>query len=749
MSRIVSIIISLVFLMGLINGILGAAIAPSIVGYQGRLTDASDVPLTGTYNVTFRLYDAPVGGTLIWQETHSAVSVQNGLFTAVLGQGTTPIPLNETHFTQSNRWLAVSIGAVEVSPRTQMTSVPFSTRVLTVDLARGGIISGQLELQADASKEGAAVSAALIVRGTNLSRQVRIDPDLEVALSATSNDGDEVFRIDALETGSSLKIKGAANNVVASMNATPNGGDVSVAAVNGDVAAQLSSSPTGGAVAVYEPSAKGDRLSQKKWELTPAALIEFGSTANESLIVMTESATDIGVLRVRNRAAGSLSTVTLGGTADQAFQFTDQAGAVAATITATGISGTGRLSMEWPASKAPCDGTTWSDMGSGNIFNCFTSGPDPAHAENAFVFGENNTVDSKNVLVIGQGNLIDDDGSDPNINGDNSAVIGVNNVMKGDYSFCFGRNNDVRANGSATFGRLNYVDGGGNNFAFGDSNYVTATGNSTISGGNYNLLTSSPNSAIAGGYSQGLDLSGYSFIGAGYDNNIWGTDEPNDRYNVIAGGFSNDITSAGYSTVTGGRDNIVNGDYAWASGRRAVVAASHGGTFLWADSTDTDFNSTAANQFRVRATGGVCFVTGLGPEVGAGLPAGSGSWVACSDRNVKANIERVDTEALLNQLAQIEIATWNYKTQDETIRHIGPMAQDFFAAFKIGEDDRHIATVDADGVAFAAIQALYKKTEELKATTSKLKDQEEELTKMKEQLAMMQTLLNKLAESKN
>jgi len=59
-------------------------------------------------------------------------------------------------------------------------------------------------------------------------------------------------------------------------------------------------------------------------------------------------------------------------------------------------------------------------------------------------------------------------------------------------------------------------------------------------------------------------------------------------------------------------------------------------------------------------------------------------------------------------VAEVAILTWNYKTQDDSIRHIGPMAQDFRAAFGLGEDDKRITTIDADGVALAAIQALYK-----------------------------------------
>src|SRR4029079_13845755 len=78
-----------------------------------------------------------------------------------------------------------------------------------------------------------------------------------------------------------------------------------------------------------------------------------------------------------------------------------------------------------------------------------------------------------------------------------------------------------------------------------------------------------------------------------------------------------------------------------------------------------------------------------------------------SDRNAKANITAVDGQAVLAKLASIPVAVWNYKTQDASIKHIGPMAQDFAAAFGVGEDNVSINTVDADGVSLAAIQGLY------------------------------------------
>ena len=83
-----------------------------------------------------------------------------------------------------------------------------------------------------------------------------------------------------------------------------------------------------------------------------------------------------------------------------------------------------------------------------------------------------------------------------------------------------------------------------------------------------------------------------------------------------------------------------------------------------------------------------------------------------SDRNGKDNAEPVDARVVLDKVAALPIATWNYKAQEPSIRHIGPMAQDFAAAFGVGESDKTISTVDADGVALAAIQGLNQKVED-------------------------------------
>jgi hypothetical protein len=70
----------------------------------------------------------------------------------------------------------------------------------------------------------------------------------------------------------------------------------------------------------------------------------------------------------------------------------------------------------------------------------------------------------------------------------------------------------------------------------------------------------------------------------------------------------------------------------------------------------------------------------------------------------------LDGEIVLTKLAAMPIREWSYKAQDAAIRHVGPTAQDFYAAFGLGEDPLGISTIDADGIALRAIQALETRT---------------------------------------
>jgi len=100
-----------------------------------------------------------------------------------------------------------------------------------------------------------------------------------------------------------------------------------------------------------------------------------------------------------------------------------------------------------------------------------------------------------------------------------------------------------------------------------------------------------------------------------------------------------------------------------------------------------------------------------------------------SDRNLKENFVPVSPRDVLEKVAALPISRWNFKG-DAATPHVGPMAQDFHAAFGLGTDERHIATVDADGVALAALQGLNQKVEEQRAENAELRQAVNELKQL-------------------
>jgi len=114
-----------------------------------------------------------------------------------------------------------------------------------------------------------------------------------------------------------------------------------------------------------------------------------------------------------------------------------------------------------------------------------------------------------------------------------------------------------------------------------------------------------------------------------------------------------------------------------------------------------------------------------------------------SDRNLKENFQPVDNQAVLAKVAALPVTEWNYKSDNQAVHHLGPMAQDFQAAFGLdGQDDKHISVVDEGGVALAAIQGLDQEVKEKAATIltqgaeiQTLKQQNEALAAQLQQLA--------------
>lgn len=116
---------------------------------------------------------------------------------------------------------------------------------------------------------------------------------------------------------------------------------------------------------------------------------------------------------------------------------------------------------------------------------------------------------------------------------------------------------------------------------------------------------------------------------------------------------------------------------------------------------------------------------GQGNGNGAHLSDG-GSWVSGSSRSIKENFEKIDPQEILSKVAQLNLTSWHYRNSNEGI-HLGPMAEDFYAAFGLGDSDKYIASVDADGIALASIQALLQRIKQMEIRYDQLFSSYQEL----------------------
>jgi hypothetical protein len=335
------------------------------------------------------------------------------------------------------------------------------------------------------------------------------------------------------------------------------------------------------------------------------------------------------------------------------------------------------------------------------------------------------------------------------------------------------------------------VGGGLNNTAGYASTNFDATRSATVAGGENNTASSAW-ATVGGGRLNTASGNFLNTVGGGILNTASGDDA------TVGGGGYN--LSSGYgATVPGGLLNLASGAASFAAGDGAQ--ATNDGTFVWADldANGNPYYSTGTNQFCVRARGGIqvdpqtsmFFGTTTrqmlnlwGTQYGIGVQSGTvyfrtdnayggngfawfkggthndglqnpgggttlmtltsggltvnGTFVSASDRNAKQDFAAVDNRIVLEKVAQLPIQTWAYKNDPNT-KHLGPVAQDFYAAFAVGPDDKHIATVDESGVALAAIQGL----------NQKLNEKDAEIQQLKQRLDKLETLISNSTDKQN
>jgi uncharacterized coiled-coil protein SlyX len=329
-----------------------------------------------------------------------------------------------------------------------------------------------------------------------------------------------------------------------------------------------------------------------------------------------------------------------------------------------------------------------------------------------------------------------------------STVSSIGNVLMGDLSNQANSNADGASIGG---GRDNTVDGISTVVGGGNSN--TASGDyASVGGGKQNDATANFATVAGGGGETGATITegnkateSWATVSGGGNNRATGV------VSTVGGGFNN-LSSGQGATVPGGEQNRAKARNSFAAGQNAFISSSAQNAFVWNDgggyhsvNNESVFRAgdqvadepvLGSNTFNVSARGGVRFVTGEGDVTY--IEGGSAGWARTSTRAAKTNVDPVDPDAALDGVRSMEIATWEYRDADGEgagTTHIGPMAEDFHEAFEVGASDNHINSINADGVALAAIQGLATRLDRVDELESELTDRDDRVDDLEQQIA--------------
>lgn len=357
------------------------------------------------------------------------------------------------------------------------------------------------------------------------------------------------------------------------------------------------------------------------------------------------------------------------------------------SIVATGVEGGpipasgGGIRMMWHGGKAAfragfVDGTDWDEAAVGIGSVAFGLGG-RASGEASFSAGDGNTASGIGSTAFGRGSL-----------------------AQGAWSLAVGRQVDASGQESAALGVLSRASGP---WAFAVGNNAAASGAASIA------LGLGVSASAAHAFTAGVNTAatGRASVALGESVESIGTSAVALGYNVRGEGDHSVILGANAQTTTAGRGSFVFGD---ASPGTAGIIESAG-----------------PNEFVARFAGGYYLFSNADQTTGVQVRAGANAWSSLSDVNSKENFRELPSEEILAKIAAMPVREWNYKTQPAAIRHMGPTAQDFHAAFGLGEDPLRISTIDADGVALAAVKALEARTRMLMDENAALRQSLEEL----------------------
>jgi hypothetical protein len=388
--------------------------------------------------------------------------------------------------------------------------------------------------------------------------------------------------------------------------------------------------------------------------------------------------------------------------------------------------------------------------------------------------GQNNTAGSYG-STVGGGYLNTASGYASTVGG------GAGNTGGGQSSTVGGGEGNTASDYAATVG------GGAGNAANGLSSTVSggeensgSANFSTVAGGSGNNASADDSTVGGGGINTASGSA--STVGGGTVNTASGIST------TVPGGYGNSA-SGNYSFAAGSHANATNqGAFVWADSQTVAFSSTandqfsiraQGGVRL-DNSTSMAFGSQPREMLRLYSDPTGTYVYGLGVQTstfytrtainggfawyqggtyngnqnnpGGGnvvmtldasgnLRTTTGTIASLSDRNAKADFAPVNPQVVLARVSALPLTTWRYKTADASQRHIGPMAQDFYAAFNVGLDDKSICVVDEGGVALAAIQGLNQKVDEKE---TRIQEQAAEIQDLKQSVAELKQLVQSL-----
>jgi hypothetical protein len=665
-------------LLALSAGIYQAAAQGTAFSYSGQLQFKGS-PANGLYDFQFALSNAPSGGSQIgYTLSVPAVGVTNGLFNTTLDFGGV--------FNGTALYLGISVCSNGVgnyqalAPLQPMLPTPYAITAEGLSATAQFNISGlAIQQNADGAPNFIGGSPANYVSGGVVGATIG-------GGGATNYNASLLINSVSADFGA---VGGGAQNIVTGQYGTVGGGAYNTASIY-DTVGGGSGNTAGNGGNGWDTVGGGENNNASGGNSTVSGGSYNMATGSNSTVAGGENnnagggegqeGTSVGG-GGSNLAGGSWSVVG-GGNSNSALN--DYATVPGGRNNLA--SGQFSFAAGYSAQATNDGAFVWAD-GGGLPFYSTNNNSFNVRANGGVVFvtgGAGMTIDGQPVLMGGQSN--------PTFTG---TVTAPNYLSDAAGDFVAGIGNTA-GGGSATVGG-------------GQGNYATA-GYATVGGG-YNNLASGQFATVGGGY-KNLASGGYATVGGGVGN--------------YATNYS--------ATVPGGFNNVAGGLFSFAAGNSAQ--ATNDNAFVWSDGSAIT-TSTANNQFMVRSSGGVIIYSSSGNSAGVSLAAGGGSWSSLSDRNSKDDFAPVTPEQMLARVAALPITQWSYKTE-QGVRHVGPMAQDFYAAFGVGEDNKHITTVDEGGVALAAIQGLNQKVEELKA---ELNHKDVENAELKQRLEALEKIV--------